>query len=335
MSTAFSSPAKKTSSVHPTIGILSGPMATGKSSLALHLTSLLPSLEIINADSLLVYRGLDIGTAKPTPSELKQVRHHLVDIVDPDQSFTAGEFYRRAQEAICEIQERGKQPLIVGGTGFYLKSLIFGLWKAPPSDPALRQQLENNSNELLHQELLRIDPASAQRIGKADRYRLIRALEIYRLSGKSPSELEQETHREPDPRFRLWILDRTTDEMEIRIAKRTQMMVDQGLINEYQNQIAQFPSSRALGAIGYAQVRDFLAGIPPSGRKPRPGIQGLIDEIQLATRQLLKQQRTWFKNQSRQIPQSRWFLLDQQLPELLNEAICLYKKESQKKKPNE
>lgn len=298
------------------IGILTGPTASGKTSLALRLADEARNIEIINADSLLVYQGMDIGTAKPTSQELAQVPHHLVNILPPDQAFTAGDFKKAAEAAISDIHSRGKRALIVGGTGFYLKALLFGTWKAPPADPELRIKLGQLSSEDLHARLCQVDPQSAQRIGSSDTYRLIRALEIFQLTGKSPTELQNELPTEPDPRFRLWIIDRPAQELEERIRLRTKQMIQDGLIEEYKKIFDQYPESRALQSIGYAQVSDFLQGRVRTDRKIKPGLEGLTDEINLATRQLVKSQRTWFRGQLRGISQAQSFLLDEELQSL-------------------
>jgi tRNA dimethylallyltransferase len=297
------------------IAILTGPTATGKTGLALELAEKHGSVEIINADSLLVYRGMDIGTAKPSQEELNRVPHHLIDIREPHEPFTAGDFHRGAMKAIDRIHARGKRALIVGGTGFYLKTLLYGLWPAPKSDPALRAKLENELNDELYQRLEKRDPQAALRIGKNDRYRLIRALEMIELSGKSPSEMQAQAPKVPDPRFELWVLDRPMEELSKRIEKRTEAMLRQGLIEEVKTLCARYEGQempRALSSVGYQETRDFLAGNLPEGRRIAPGIPGLQSEISLSTRQLVKSQRTWFRGEKA----SKWFTLDQDLPPL-------------------
>ncbi len=308
----------------PTIGILTGPTATGKSSLALELATHHRNIEIINADSLLVYRGMNIGTAKPTPQELAQVPHHLIDIRDPNESFTAGEFCRAAEAAIQAIQNKGKRVLIVGGTGFYLKSLLFGLWDAPAADLNFRKELDEKTNPQLFRELEQRDPPSALRIGQSDRYRLVRALEIIHLTGRSPTELQSHVKKEADPRFKLWIIDRSTSELTQRIEQRTQAMLHQGLIEEFKSLQLQFPGSRSLESIGYKQVAHYLAARQPPGRKVKSGLEGLSDEIQLATRQLVKSQRTWFRNQSLHVSSSIWFNLDSECSKLEEAFKSMY-----------
>lgn len=279
------------------VGILAGPTASGKSSLALEFCESGDPIEIINADSVIVYRYFDIGSAKPTQAERLRVPHHLVDVRAPHEVFTAGDFVREVNEAIEDIESRGKRALIVGGTGFYLKALIYGMWPESKSDPALRAKLEQLPNQELYEELLRADEDHARKIGGKDRYRLVRAVEALRLTGQPPSKLESQTAREPDPRFELWYIDRETQELEDRMRVRTRSMLKAGWIEEVEELLKRFPDCRPLQSVGYAQVLQYLTGRKPEGRKPAPGLQGLEDEIVLATRQMVKSQRTWFKGQ--------------------------------------
>jgi tRNA dimethylallyltransferase len=278
--------------------ILTGPTAAGKTALALEMAALDPRIEIVNGDSLLFYRGMDIGTAKPTREELALVPHHILDIREPNEPFTAGDFCRLVQSTLTEIHARGHRALVVGGTGFYLKALLFGLWEGPGTDPDLREELEARSPAELYGELHAQDPVSALRIGANDRYRLVRALEVLRLSGKTPTQLEAEVPAVADPRFALWICERETEDLHVRIARRVRQMLDQGFVAEVEKLQKNFPGARPLGAVGYKEVARYLEHRPPPGRKVRAGEEGLIDEIELATRQLVKKQRTWFKNLS-------------------------------------
>ena len=277
--------------------ILTGPTATGKTAIALEVARALPGeIEIVNADSMLVYRGMDIGTAKPTQEELREVPHHLVDIRNPDEPFTAGEFVREASRVLVDIRSRNKKPLIVGGTGFYLKALLYGLWDAPPAHPAIRARLENEALPSLWERLEARDPESAKRIGGTDRYRLVRALELIELTGRTPTELEAERPQLPDPEFHLIVIDRETRELEERIRLRVLQMLEQGLVEEVEGLRTAYPLARSLGAVGYAETMAHLEGHLPSGRKIAPGIAGLQSEIELGTRQLVKRQRTWFRS---------------------------------------
>jgi tRNA dimethylallyltransferase len=277
--------------------ILTGPTASGKTAIALELARRHPGrIELVNADSMVVYRGMDIGTAKPTRAELAEIPHHLVDVRDPDQPFTAGEFVREAHAAIQDVHSRGKLALIVGGTGFYLKALLYGLWEGPAADLALRARLEAIEPARLHERLMTVDPVSALRIGAADRYRLVRAIELLELTGRTPTELQAAQPERPDPRFELLIIDRASDELESRIAQRTSQMIQEGLVEETRALRERYPGARALSAVGYRETCAFLDGITPTGRKISPGTAGLEDEIRLATRQLVKRQRTWFRS---------------------------------------
>jgi tRNA dimethylallyltransferase len=284
--------------------LLSGPTASGKTGLAIELALKHGRAEIINADSLLVYRGLDIGTAKPSLTERQGIPHHLIDILEPNVAFTAADFRTRARACIEDIHARGNRAIVVGGTGFYLKALLFGIWDAPKADPLLREELVHLENEKLVEELRARDPEAATRIGVNDRYRLIRAVEILRLSGKSPTELERAQNLLPDPALELRILDRADTELGSRIRARTSQMIRDGIIEEYQRVRAAFGEVRPLAAVGYREVGRYLSGEAPAGRKLRPGLPGLEDEINLATRQLVKSQRTFFKNLEKRTCQS-------------------------------
>lgn len=303
--------------------ILSGPTATGKTSLALQFAQAHGQIEIINADSLLIYRGFDIGTAKPSQAELTQAPHHLIDIKEPNEEFTAGDFVRLVNHTLDEIHGKGKRAMIVGGSGFYLKALLYGLWQAPPTDPKVRSRLQEKSNDELYTLLFQQDERSALRIGKNDRYRMIRALELIELGGKTPSELRDAEPKSPDPKFELWVVDRTPEELYSRIKKRTDAMIQANFIEEVQTLRQKFASQspiRPLSAVGYREVCNFLDGIQPAGRKIPPGIQGLKSEINLATRQLVKSQRTWFRGQK----SAHWFELDRDLALLKSAFSDLY-----------
>lgn len=300
--------------------ILTGPTATGKSGVALdwarRFKSTATPFEIINADSLNIYRGFNTGTAKPTREERAEIPHHLIDIRDPHEIYTAADFVRDVNRCLEEIQSRGSRALIVGGTGFYLKALLYGLWDAPSSDPQLRADLEALPTEVLLQELRDIDSVAALRIGPSDRYRMIRALEIHKLSGKTLTELEATQNHVPDARFKLFVIDREKEELDGRIADRARLMLNEGLVEEVRTLLADFPEARALQSVGYAETVTYLRGEKPEGRVPRPGLEGLFDEIILGTRQLAKRQRTWFRGEKA----SRIFILDRERDRLETEA---------------
>ncbi len=286
--------------------ILTGTTASGKTATALEVASRY-GLEIINADSLLVYRGMDIGTAKPTRDELARVPHHLIDVRGPNEPYNAADFVQGVEAALTEIHARGKRALIAGGTGFYLKALLYGVWETPGTSTEIRARLEPLDNAELYARLKTRDPESAYRITQGDRYRLIRALEVIERSGKTPTELEAEqSGKAADARFRLLIVDRENEDLFARIEKRSRQMIDDGLVDETRRIRESYPDARPLDAVGYAQARDYFDGIKPESRKLREGLAGLSDEVALATRQLVKKQRTWFKGQL----EGEWFILD-------------------------
>lgn len=301
--------------------LLAGPTAVGKTALAIRLAqSLRAKVEIINADSVCFYREFDIGSAKPTAEERASVPHHLIDVADPTENYHAGKFLADCERKITEIRERGAIPLIVGGSGFYLKALRHGLWDAPPTSTEFRNTLENFDTAELFNRLSLKDPTHAQKIGRSDRYRIIRALEIIELSGNLPSSLESQMDKTPDPRFLLWVVERDRDELATRIRARIENMLAAGWIDEVMRVRDQYPTSKTLHAVGYQQVLDFLDGVEPEGRKIKSGIPGLVDEIDLAHRQLAKQQRTWIKS----LKPDRTFTLPQDAEAALREFQALY-----------
>ena len=313
----------------PTI-ILTGPTASGKTALAIEaamelraLRTQAPQIEIINADSVCFYQEFNIGSAKPTPEELKLVPHHLIDVAHPNENYHAGKFLKDCEQKLSEIHARGNRAIIVGGSGFYLKALRLGLWEAPPTDEKFREAMAAIDTPPLFEKLVKLDPLHAQKIGANDRYRIIRALEIIETgSGKTPTQLEKEMPSEPDPRFQLWVIDRDKAELEDRMRVRIAQMLDQGWIEETRALIEKYPQSRTLGAVGYQQIVDHLNGVLPEGRIKKPGLPGLIDEIVLSHRQLAKQQRTWFKN----MKPDQLFQLEKDRADLKEKLMTLYQK---------
>lgn len=308
-----------------TIAILTGTTASGKTSLALEFCRSNRSngsaeIEIVNADSLLVYRGFNIGTAKPSREELTEFTHHLIDVCDPDENYNAARFVADAHAAIAAIEKRGHRALIVGGTGFYLKALLYGLWDAPKTDPKLRAELEALSSEALAKELEDADPETAQATPISDRYRMIRAIEIFRLSSKRVSELKKSENAAADPRFRLLVADRSIESLEKRISERVTQMLEAGLVDETETLRKSFPNSRALQSVGYFETLRHLDRIAPEGRPADFTREGLKKEVVLATRQLAKRQRTWFRSEKK----SEFFDLDTDREKLLDVLRQIY-----------
>lgn len=278
---------------------LMGPTAAGKTDLAVALAQRLPC-ELISVDSALIYRGMDIGTAKPDAQLLAEFPHHLVDIRDPLESYSAAEFCTDALQAMAQISAAGRIPLLVGGTMLYFKALLEGLAEMPAADAVLRAELEAwaaaEGYAALHEELRRVDPQSAQRIHPNDPQRLVRALEVYRLSGLTMSEhrLRQQARGNqgllPYTVAQLAIAPAQRQILHERIALRFELMLEQGLISEVEALRARgdlhlgLPSMRA---VGYRQVWEYL-----DGNIER---HSMVERGVAATRQLAKRQFTWLR----------------------------------------
>ncbi len=272
-----------------------GPTASGKTALAIDMATQ-HNCEIISVDSALIYRGMDVGTAKPTAQELALAPHRLIDILDPSESYSAADFRRDALTAIEDIIARGKTPLLVGGTMMYFKALLEGLSPLPSADDAIRQQIllqaETEGWESLHRELCAIDPVAGQRIHPNDPQRLSRALEVYRISGKTMTELTQ-TKSAGLPydvvQFAIAPSDRSV--LHQLIAKRFAMMLEQGFVDEVARLKARedlhldMPSMRC---VGYRQCWQYLDNEFDHAT--------MVDKATAATRQLAKRQLTWLRS---------------------------------------
>ena len=272
---------------------LLGPTASGKSTLALALAERLP-LEIVSMDSAQVYRGLDIGTAKPSAAERARVPHHLIDLVEPDQSYSTGRWRQDAISAINEILARGRVPLVVGGTMLYYRALVAGLDELPAADPTIREAIDREAAKrgwpALHAELERVDAQSARRIQPRDAQRIQRALEVFRLTGKPLSSLQGKA-RDPLPfSLQAFALAPEREALHQRIAERFDAMLAAGLVDEVRSLKkryelgADLPSMRA---VGYRQVWRHLEGELDERAMREQGVA--------ATRQLAKRQLTWLR----------------------------------------
>jgi tRNA dimethylallyltransferase len=272
---------------------LAGPSAAGKSALALDMAARLGG-EIISVDSMQVYRGLDIGTAKPSAEERQRVRHHLIDVVSLDQGFDAAQFVRLAAEALKDIQSRGRTPIFCGGTGLYFKAYLEGLGDAPPSDRQLRAQLAAAPLKELLEELARRDPATFESIDRQNPRRVIRAVEVIRLTGRPFSEQRARwANAAPNPDLRLLGITRPAGELAERIHRRVDEMFAKGLVAETESLLRRdLPANpTALQALGYRQVVEHLQG--------RRGLAETIELVKIRTRQFAKRQLTWFRRQMR------------------------------------
>ena len=273
--------------------VIAGPTAAGKTSLGVALALALNG-EIINADSMQVYRGMDIGTAKPTGEEKKGIPHHLMDVVDPDEEFNAAIFRNTALPITREIISKKKICLVVGGTGLYIQSLLKGIFECPPVDPdfreSLRKECDDRGPQRLHQRLMRLNPKTAVTIHPNDRARIIRALEIIHLTGKSPLDLKREQSQTNPPLRTLKLYLKVDREMLYRrIDKRTEDMIKAGLIDETENLLKQgySPDLKPMKAIGYRHIIDYL--------EEKCSLSDTLGKIRRDTRRYAKRQMTWFK----------------------------------------
>lgn len=271
---------------------LAGPTASGKTAAALAIAEALP-VEIVSVDSALVYRGMDIGTAKPTLAERARVPHHLIDIVEPTGAYSAARFVDDAQRLVDEIAARGRLPLLVGGTMLYFKALFEGLSAMPASDPAVRAALDEEAAQkgwpAMHAELAKVDPVTAARLPPGDAQRIQRALEVWRLSGRPLSAFHRDTPARDDtpplialePRDRAWL--------HARIAQRFDTMLEAGFVDEVRQLRSRgdlHPALPAMRCVGYRQAWEAL----DAGR-----LDELRDKGIAATRQLAKRQLTWLR----------------------------------------
>jgi tRNA dimethylallyltransferase len=284
------SPAASSPLAQPHPVFLTGPTATGKSAIALALAEKIGG-EIISVDSMQVYRGLDIGTAKPSPAERARVPHHLVDICDLNEAFDAAQFVRRAQTAVAEIRSRGKTPIFCGGTGLYFKAYLSGLGEAPAAQPELRAELEAAPFAALLQELRESDPAAYEKIDKQNPRRVIRAVEVIRLTGKKFSEqrAEWKTRDEQPAPGNFFCFTCAAAELRKRIDARVDEMFQRGLVAETEQLLKHGLAENqfAMQAIGYRQVVEHLRGEHP--------LTETIEQVKIRTHQFAKRQLTWFR----------------------------------------
>jgi tRNA dimethylallyltransferase len=273
-----------------------GPTASGKTGLAIELQQRFP-VEIISVDSSLVYRGMDIGTAKPTPEELAIAPHRLIDIREPYEPYSAAEFCSDARREMQCITENGKIPLLVGGTIFYYHSLEFGLSELPAADADTRRRIQQGIEEdglaAAHARLRELDPASAERIHENDSQRIERALEIIELTGQTPTELAAASSQQADLPYNLikvalWVEDRK--DLTPRITRRFDQMLEQGLIEEVEGLLKSDwfdPNLPAMRMVGYRQVIEYLQG--------QTSYEQMRERAIIATGQLAKRQMTWIR----------------------------------------
>jgi tRNA dimethylallyltransferase len=270
-----------------------GVTASGKGRLAYDLAESIGA-EIISIDSMKVYRRMDIGTAKPPKEARQRVKYHLIDIVEPSDSFSVGAFTEAVSDAIEQIKSRGRKIVAVGGTALYIKSLLYGLFEGAGTDEQIRAELQARAEAEgladLHRELTKIDPAAAERINPNDARRIIRALEVYRLTGKPISSFQKQWQQGQVKHDSTIIgLRREKADASSRINARVKKMISAGLIEEVKSLLAEEKplSKQARSAIGYAEIIEHLKG--------QMSLEDTVEAIKINTRRLAKGQRTWFK----------------------------------------
>jgi tRNA dimethylallyltransferase len=272
--------------------IVQGPTGVGKTTVALALARAV-SGEIINADSMQFYRHMDIGTSKPTLQEQSDIPHHLFSVVNPDEQYNAARFMREARRIIADIARRGKVPLIVGGTGLYVRALTRGLSSAPPADESLRLKLRSLGKEELYAQLLLVDPDAAAGISPNDMVRLVRALEVYQLTGATMTQHNKMHGFQDEPYECLKLcLTRNRAELYSIIGQRVERMMQLGLVREVETlfSLGYGPELRPLRSIGYKQIGLYLNGTIP--------LAEAVSQIHRETRRFAKRQLTWLRHDS-------------------------------------
>jgi tRNA dimethylallyltransferase len=282
-----------TTNQKPLALILAGPTGVGKTAVSFELAKHL-NAEIVSADSRQVYRHMDIGTAKPSLAMREAVPHHFIDIRNPDEIYSAGQYGREARQVIEEILQRDKWPIVVGGSGLYLRALLEGFFEPKASNREIQEQLKRRAREegsaALHAELARVDPASATRLNPNDAHRIVRALEMYYASGQTAEELWQHKSEPAKFPYRLIGLNMPRQELYQRINQRVEKMLTEGLIDECRRllQMGYSPELNALQSVGYQEVFQFLRG--------EISYAEMLELIQRHSRQYAKRQLTWFRH---------------------------------------
>ena len=279
--------------------VICGPTASGKTALSIELAKKVNG-EIISCDSMQIYKDMNIGTAKPTIEEMQGIKHYLLDFVSPNERYRVADIKKDAKNAIKEILSKGKVPIIVGGTGLYLDSLIYEIeYQNIEFDEnyrkKLEQEVEEKGLEELYDKAKKIDPVAIEKISKNDKKRILRILEIYHATGKNKTEQEIESRKnEVEYDYKVYAISWDREELYARINKRVDLMIEQGLIDEVKNilqKYEQFPT--AMQGLGYKEVVDYLQGNCTK--------QEMIEKIKMETRRYAKRQMTWFRKNKQTI----------------------------------
>ena len=299
--------------VESSILVILGPTASGKSDAAMAVARRVGA-EILSVDSMQVYCGMDVGTAKPSPAEQAEVPHHLIDVVEPDQPFTVARFVEMADEVIRDARSRNVPLVVTGGTPLYYKALFEGMFDGPGADEEVRERLRALGNEELHRRLSEVDPASAARIHANDTKRLVRALEVFELTGQPISSFQTDW-AEPKPRHdAVWVgLSWDKEVINRRINARVKAMMTAGWLDEVRRLLARYPalSHTAAEATGYRELIEHVRG--------NLSLDDAVERIKIATRQLARRQLKWF----RRFPGVNWVPGDQPPDGLLDSILSI------------
>ena len=283
----------------PKVIVICGPTASGKTALSIELAKKING-EIISSDSMQIYKYMDIGTAKPTKEEMQGIKHYLLDFVEPSQRYSVAEFKKDAEKAIEEILQKGKTPIIVGGTGLYVDSLIYGIeYQTIEFDEQYRKQLEERVEkeglETLYNEAKKIDPQAIEKISLNDKKRILRILEIYKATGKNKTEQEIESRKNGVKYdYKVFAINMDREKLYERINKRVDIMIENGLIEEVEKLLEkykEFPT--AMQGLGYKEVVEYLQG--------KVSEEEMIENIKRETRRYAKRQLTWFRKNKQTI----------------------------------
>ena len=276
----------------PKVIVICGPTASGKTSLSISLAKKING-EIVSCDSMQIYKEMDIGSAKPTVEEMQEIKHYLVDFVSPEKRYSVSEYKEDASKAIEEIINKGKTPIIVGGTGLYLNSLIYNIqYNEMEVDLNYRRELEKEAEEygleVLYNRAKEIDPEAMEKVSANDKKRITRVLEIYNATGRNKIELEKKSRKEVPYNYLIFGINMERSILYDRINKRVDIMLEQGLIEEVKNLINKYSNMpTAMQGLGYKEVKEFLDG--------NISKEEMIEKIKMETRRYAKRQITWFK----------------------------------------
>lgn len=296
----------------PKVIVICGPTASGKTALSIELAKKING-EIVSADSMQIYKDMDVGTAKTTPEEMQGIKHYLQDFVEPDKRYSVADYKVDAEKAIEEILSKGKTPIVVGGTGLYVDSLIYGIeYQEIRFDEKYRKELEDialkDGLETLYKKAQEIDPEAMKKISCNDKKRIMRVLEIYKATGKTKTEQEIESRKkEVKYDYKVFAIDWEREKLYERINKRVDIMIENGLIEEVENLLKkykEFPT--AMQGLGYKEVVEYLNGYLTK--------EEMIDKIKQETRRYAKRQITWFRKNKQTIwirPQDLQKILDE------------------------